>query len=379
MADALRLIPQSSRSTVISITESRPSDYDMGLLHEGDFSGVSVAKLDTGLRHSRFFADCGAVLLSRADFAGALKLFMDAQCPHDAAYVAEHLMTADELITFLRKQSLQPIPEILPSGKENDVQNWSHEHDNRTENIQNRVLYVIARRLAREFYFNDARPYYPPAMLPYFDRFVSLYRRGQSDAVSREVRARCLMEAARLHRWMGMELFGAEGEPDGAMWDGDYSPDHLTLMRRSQFRGLEGEWDWTGEKSVWKEQKPKEPFPLRPSAEEISRMKKNMLWGRPRFHYRAVAVQMAREASNLLPRESEESAMMLAEGGCWVRPVEDGIDPMFEELISRFAKTKFAQEADARRWYPDEFRSRVFNWSAEASLKQPIPGDKSAD
>ena len=224
--------------------------------------------------------------------------------------------------------------------------------------------------------FTPSGEFYPPEAAPIFDRYVALYRRAQSSAVSLEIRARCLREAARFHRWYGMELLGSEGDPDGSYWDGDFEADDMQLIRSYNYKGKEGSWTW-GEsgKKIWKEEVPTEPIPLRPSALEITRLKKNMLWGRPRFHYRELAAKMAREASHMLPTNSEEAAMMLAEGGCWLTPKEDGIDPMFEELISRFSKTKFAQEADARRWYPDEFREKIRAWDPTKAVLEPMPGD----
>ncbi len=370
-SEALRLFPKEESSTITSVTESI---YDYSDIVEPPESGWLH-----GVRNSRFLAECGTVRLSRSDFAGALKLFLEAKCPHDAAYIVDHLMRADEILDFVKKYQLKTVPEKPVENQEAQTNWWAGGfRETVIYKPMNSFLYVVARRLAREAYFTRAREFYPPELVPFFDRYVSLYRRAQSRAVSREVRARCLMEAARYHRWYGMELFGAEGDPDAACWNGSFPAEDMQLMRCYNYKGKVGSWNWSesGEK-IWKEEVPTTPISLRPAAFEIMRLKQNMLWGRPRFHYREVAAKMAREASHMLPRDSEEAAMMLAEAGCWVRTVENGIDPMFEELISRFAKTKFAKDADERRWYPDEFRSRVLDWNPEESLTQPMPGDTS--
>lgn len=366
---ALRLFPKEERSTITSVTESI---YDYSDIVEPPEAGWLH-----GVRNSRFLAECGTVRLSRSDFAGALKLLLDAKCPHDASYIVDHLMRADEILDFVKKYPLKTVPEKPVENQETQTNWWAGGFRSPVLNEpMNSFLYVVARKLAREYYFTPAREFYPPELVPFFDRYASLYRRAQSRAVSREVRARCLMEAARYHRWYGMELFGAEGGPDAACWDGSFPAEELQLIRRYNFKGKEGSWSWgeSGEKK-WKEEVPTTPIPLRPAALEITRMEKNMLWGRPRFHYREVAAKMAREASHMLPTNSEEAAMMLAEGGCWLKPNDGGLDPMFEELISRFAKTKFAQEANTRRWYPDEFRAKVRAWNPEQALCELIPGD----
>lgn len=368
-SEALRLFPKEESSTITSVTES---EWDHSDSVEPPESGWLH-----GVQNSRFLAECGTVRLSRSDFAGALKLFLDAKCPHDAAYIVEHVMTADEVLDFVKKYQLKTVPEKPVENQEGRINWWAGGFSTLVINEpMNSFLYVVARRLAREAYFTPAREFYPPELIPFFERYVSLYRRVQSRAVSQELRARCLMEAARYHRWYGMELFGSEGDPDAAIWDGSFEADDMQLIRCYNFKGKEGSWNW-GEsgKKIWNEAVPTEPIPLRPSALEITRLKQNMLWGRPRFHYREVAAKMAREASHMLPSNSEEAAMMLAEGGCWLTPNEGGVDPMFEELISRFSKTKFAQEADTRRWYPDEFREKVREWNPEQALCEPIPGD----
>jgi hypothetical protein len=367
IGEALRLFPESERQHIVSLTESYYDRHEYQMPENTDWRA--------GLRNSRFLAECAAIRLTSDDLSTALKLFLEAGCPHDAAYVAEHLMTTDEVLSFMRKYKLAVIPEKSDEGKKHEEEMWFHWHDARTENLQNRLLYVIARKLAREQYFKDARPLFPKDILPYFDRYVVLIRRAHNHAMSNEVRASCLMEAARLHRWMGMELFGAEGEPDASVWEGSYPYENITLIRESATRGMEGGHNWVANKWGWVEKKANDPFPLRPSLEEVKRMKQNMLWGRPRFHYRYVAAQMAREAAHLLSRDSNEAAAMLAEGALWVPTIEDGIDPMFEELINRFAKTPLGSSADKVRWIPRNFIEEHNEWDAAKSLKSAIPGD----
>ncbi len=365
-ADALRLMPSDERSRIVSVTETE--NYS----HIGDESPDSES-----VRNSIFLAECGTVRLSKSDFEGAIMLFLDAKCPHDAAYVAEQLMSCDELLNFINKHGLELKPEVI-NPDEDSPGRWEAWHDSWTEDQTNRILYVIARKLGRENYFTRARAFYPPAILPYFDRYVALRRLSANKRVDTNVRATALMEAARYHRWFGMELFGAEGEPDASVWNGYYPAEQLPQGRMALGKRLDYGWDEDANGkllyNVFGVKKPMQPLPLLSSSDEVYRLRKNQLFGKPRFHYRFVAAQMARQAAHMLPSDSNEAAMMLAEGGTWLPAEEDGVDPFFEELISRFKDTPFAREADQRRWYPDKFREEIRRWNAKEALTRPLPG-----
>src|SRR5439155_25056956 len=133
----------------------------------------------------------------------------------------------------------------------------------------------------------------------------------------------------RMHRWIGMELFGAEIEPDATMWDGEYLYEPLAKMRERLRAGLEYVYDYSGPDWGWKTKVPEFKIPLRPSSDEIHCAQRYGLANKPRFHYRYLAAQMAREAAHMLPDDSNEAAMMLAESGLWLPTNEKGTDPFF--------------------------------------------------
>ena len=370
MAEALRRFPAAEKQHVISQTETV---YDRW--NNGEPLGEVYLR---GLRNSRFLADSATMRLGIGDFSTSLKLFLDADCPHDAAYVAEHLMTSAELVAFIREHRMKCLPSQAPrkpgrSGDQPVASDLLADHQAAVEAL----LYVAARKLAREHWFKDARPLMPEALQPLFDRYVTLYHNGHNSVLRPDIRARSLMEAARIHRWMGMELFGAEGEPDGTVWKGEFGSDNLAGLRDLMHRNLEaGEVVQKDEKglevSILKETPPSVPYPLMPIDEETSRLHGNMLWGKPRFHYRYEAAELAWQAAHLLPTESEEAAGMLGEAGSWIAdrsPKE--ADRFYKEMIWKHWSTPIAREADKRRWFPGSLAKR---YNVAELLERPVPG-----
>jgi hypothetical protein len=130
----------------------------------------------------------------------------------------------DEIMDFVREQKLGYA--VTADRTPND--RWGANADMGKREL---LLYTCGRRLARERNFKDAAPMLPEAFRPLLARYALLYRRGHSSVATHEVRALCLMEAARIHRWAGMELFGAQGEPDGAVWGGNFDAEQLATAR----------------------------------------------------------------------------------------------------------------------------------------------------
>ncbi|MDB6119105.1 MAG: hypothetical protein JWO08_2886, partial [Verrucomicrobiaceae bacterium] len=368
MAHALRRFPLDEKQTIVSITESYYERNRNSAPPQDDYR--------RGLRNSRFLADNASIRLGIGDFATALKLFLDADCPHDAAFVAEQIMTPDELLSFIRDHRLKYTP-AGPEPPRDDDRYWRREYLHvlpEYRSATNAFLYIAARKLARERWFKDARPLMPPEFQPLFDRYVTLYRNGHSSVLKPEVRARCVMEAARIHRWQGMELFGAEGEPDGAVWSGNYDFYPLSLLRERMYRKSKVSYMLSGaeEMSVtgrWLAEITTQPPVLSPSDEELARLRRNILWAKPRFHYRYEAAELAWQAAHLLPKESNEAASMLGEAGTWL--ASEQADRFYKEMIWKHWSTPVAREADKKRWFPSVLRKR---YDIAELLARPVPG-----
>jgi hypothetical protein len=199
--------------------------------------------------------------------------------------------------------------------------------------------------LAREHYFKDARPFYPGELLPVFDRYVTLLRKGRSSAPRAE-RAGALWEAAQIHRVLGMELFGEEGEPDATNVDGMFPPTSFIKRRLGfSFAKIPFDW-WNGD----------QPIDIVPSAtvDERARVKQSKLPHEERFQYRYAAADLAWKAAGLMANHSEETARVLGIAGTWIENRDPkAADRFYKAMIWRNWSTPLAREADVRRWFPE--------------------------
>jgi tetratricopeptide (TPR) repeat protein len=121
--------------------------------------------------------------LNRGECRDALDLLLRAGYWTDAAYVAERVLSVDELVAY-------------------------------AEGVTDEKLrHLLARRLARLGRYDEARRFLPEPLRPKLAELVAGLL--QRDAAG-------LWQAARILRWHGMELVGTELSPDWFLWGGSY-------------------------------------------------------------------------------------------------------------------------------------------------------------
>lgn len=292
------------------------------------------AQTATTYRTSQFYGDLGAAHLARNHFTDALGALSLGAFAEDSAYVAERVLGPEELLSYVRRHATGP------TGRYLNLQ------DHPESVAPDRTLrYLLARRLARLRYFKDARAFYPEEILPVYDRYVSLIRQARNQAVPESERARAFWEAAQIHRVLGMELFGAEGEPDATAWGGDFPPTSF-IKRRLGFSFAKIPFDW------WSENKPVDIVPA-PTADERARVKQSQLPFEERFQYRYAAADLAWKAAALMPGKSEDTARVLGIAGTWLASRDPkAADRFYKAMIWRNWSTPLAREADKKRWFP---------------------------
>jgi tetratricopeptide (TPR) repeat protein len=219
----------------------------------------------------------------------------------DVIYVAERILTIDELKSFV-----DGLPPADP--KPHRAASDEPSPQDRTEDLRA----LLARRLAREGRIAEALPYYPATV----DRWsnepaerqepLAAEARDYAKAVEaaqptwrwRNVsRAEALFDVAMLTRTRGMELLGTEGPPDVAAVDGSFSWGYGQTSPR-------GAVDTTTRTDT------SDPL-LGP--DEATRFAASAPKPDKRFHYRAIAADRALEAADLLPQGSQAYAATL----CW--------------------------------------------------------------
>ena len=318
--------------------------------------------------------ELGALHLVRREYLEALDALLRAGFWEDAAYVAERVLTVEELKKYVDRNW----PAVAPKPGELLVNRTTGSAPEMT--VRESIRYLLARRLARAedgrsvpvpgtarsaggvFLASSnqltqaavaapgdppslklwraggrtpmpnpaAREYYPTNWQAQWETLRQAMQTGRDAARPAARRAAALVSAAYIMRTNGMELFGTEGEPDWHVHGGEYeegvSPDSRTNGN---------------------------PRLLAPSADELRRAAEHDLEPDVRFHYRFQAADLAVEAASLMPDNTAETAQVLCMAGTWIKN-RDVVraDVIYKLLVRRCRETEIGSQADARRWFP---------------------------
>jgi hypothetical protein len=196
------------------------------------------------------------------------------------------------------------------------------------------IRYLLARRMVRENRFDEAALFIPEETVGYLDSYKRLLEKGYNDELyTNEQRSHFLIEAARLVHEKGMELFATEVDPDWFVFGCEYELAATALQRQ---RSVKSKFNRMGSEEKMRIAKQSDSLPHR------------------RFHYRYVAADIAWEAANLLPDNSEKLARILCEAGGWLKNRDPEIaDRFYKSLVRRARLTELGISAEENRWFPD--------------------------
>ncbi len=244
-------------------------------------------------------AELGALRMETGDLRGALGAFVSAGFGTDAAYVAEHRMPLDDLLKHVSDLGAATARKTGPYDQTFDLH------------------HLLARRLARAGRLPEALQFYPEPLREPVKRLTELLLDGRAPGYDARKRAGMLMEAARIVREQGMEIYGTELCPDWFVWRGDFEwPDH----------------PWCAETDATPNK---------------------------RFHYRYLAAGLMWEAAGLLPDNDPMTAEALHTGGMWLKNRDpEAADPFYKSLVRRNRRLEIARQADELRWFPREFTDK---------------------
>lgn len=265
----------------------------------------------------------GVLALGRADYVDAMSRMYAGASEYwpDAAYVAERVLTVDELKGFVDKNA--PTGSKRPAKKD---ESW-------TATPADQVRDLLARRLMRAGRLAEALPYFSdPEIRTKAQSLIAAHR--DDHAWSSTTRARALFAQATLIRESGMELFGAELEPDNAQWSGSFPPMDLPPVKDTTFVGKD----------------------------EVARVAASATQPDARFHYRYVAANLAERAATLVPARSQAYAAMMCSatrwmldtdqpsaGRIWHRYVRNGA---YVKWGANFGDECPAPDFEAAKWLP---------------------------
>jgi hypothetical protein len=273
----------------------------------------------------QLLGELGVLRLTRREFSEALDALLRGGFWMDAAYVAERVLTADELKTYVDRN--WPAVAHDPDVAEAEA---GETGESSPDFIRANLRHLLARRLARLDRRPEARPYYPVQWQQRFDALAGALAAGRNEKLPREQRAAALFEAAKITRFDGMELIATSVEPDWAVHGGSFEYGVTTASRASDTETY-----------------------LVASADERARAGRHVTNPERRFHYRYVAAFLAWDAAGLMPNNSDETAKILCQAGSWLKDRDPKTaDLFYKALVRRCRKTAIGAEADRIRWFP---------------------------
>ena len=279
----------------------------------------------------RVSGELGAVRLARGEYVPALDDLLRGGWWVDAAYVAERVLTMDELRAYVDRtwpaalaERYKGEPEFVDEpGNAWEIQ-FAGLAPPPAEKIAHDLRYLLGRRLLRAGSLADARPYLPESRRAALDDLASSLARGRDAAHPAAERSQALFRAACLTRYQGMELTGTEIEPDWFVHGGSFEEGSFAEVRAN----------------------PKTHRHLGPAPDERQRAARNRATPDKRFHYRYQGMDLAQEAAKLLPSGSEERARLLATAGNWVEGLDPkGARPLYDAIQSCCADTGIARRS----------------------------------
>jgi tetratricopeptide (TPR) repeat protein len=276
----------------------RPSMYCVTVEEDGWRSGTIAGGGRCAHR------ELGALLLADGQLDEALQAFLAGTSWQDAAFVAERVLTTDELAGFVGRWFRWGGGE---AGED--------------------LRHLLARRLAREGRWDEAVPWYPGEVAPNARAVRDGLVQGRDPALPAEARGAALFEAAHGMKVHGWGLLATETAPD--------------------FRSVGGGYDLVDAARV-RIERSDPPGPFSPSAEELRRLSASRT--RPeRYQFVYEAYDLAEEAASLLPDQSDALAEVLCSAGTWMR-TRDAMrsSQMYYLLLRRAHRTDIGRAARAR-------------------------------
>lgn len=249
--------------------------------------------------------DLASLRLHWRQYVAALHLLATHDHHHEAAYLAERVLTIDELITYVNAKRKEPhIPPVSDT---------------------------LARRLVRVGRWKESRAYFAPEMRTVLDAYIAAIRKGHDSKIDKAERAEAFWTAAVMARKWGRKLMGYSTGWYGAEPDGTFHP-WPESVRPSANNG----------------------FAVAPGVQdELYRVSLHRPTPVKRWHYLYESVDHAWRACQLMPDNDELTARRICEAGTWIKYRDpEAADRFYKALVGRCGNTSLGKEAARLRWLP---------------------------
>lgn len=316
---------------------------------------------------------------------------------NDAAYVAERVLTTDELKAYVDRLPPPPPAPSRPPGFSRYTTDQFYEWSRLNQPpVHDRLRQLLARRLVRENRVAEALPYFPAdsdprfATLDYADGNWTIREsdvrqraaqygealRAAGNAWGRTSRAEAWYTAATLARRDGMRIMGYEQGPDYAVYAGNYSAG----------AGRDAT-PW------WREPRADTDVPMEtprqraeadlpgPYVTQEERARYAASEARPnvRYHYRQIAADYAMKAADELPTRSQAFAATLCRGARYViDDTPERATAIYLRYVDQGAQVPFSDTFGRECPEPDFHSASRFHyiqaWKAWERVRKQHPG-----
>ena len=277
--------------------------------------------------------DLGLLRLSRSEFLAAFRLFLEGGLYSDAFYVADGVLTLEELKTFLEREgSKLPKP---PAEGQPDERAWHFYYYNDPERTLRRIL---GSRLVRLGRYAEARPWFDKETLVFFDEFIAQLERAKKKDASKDEQRDAYWKAAKIMAQHGDQL-------------ADYF-DPVSMAERTSGRQVD-----TGSYPEFFIKYGKTGHFVPPLAKpEQQRLKANAKPELRRHYSNYLAADLGMRSAALMPDNEDATALRLNTIGLWVKEGDDApADRIYQAIERRCARTDLGKAAIKRHWFvPDE-------------------------
>lgn len=359
----------------------------------------------------------GVLMLTRDRYVEALDFFLTGKSWVDAAFVAENVLTLDELQIYFRTcreedRHQVTVADYWANNLYDERPDFHHAEDDGDGDsppaqpvLLDRLSALIGRRMLREGRFDGASDYFPEHWKPLAQAYAQ-HRKAGTQSGKKAERGRHLAQAGHLLRIWGIELIGYEADPDfayteGALYYGgtaalrqdlakwlatDNGLIEVSAEEESAAKAVEGEGEGEGEgeavadEEIASVEPPIDLTPLYPTAEERKRLAKYLAQPYQRWHYRYTAGQVFQEAADLLPDQREEKAQALYYGGTvLIKVAKDKealaqMDKRYKALVKTCGTLEIGKAAAAAHWFPEEPESWSDALSSDALYAEARKG-----
>lgn len=331
LAKAVRLMPAHTHWPN-SMWSERTDRYSGGSVHPA----------------SEIRAEIGALSLTAGQYAESLRWLLDStEYWAEVAYIADQVMTPDELLAFVNeigdpKRPADPKP--VRVSEQAAVQRQYQRDLKRYGQIES-LRNLLARRLTRIGRWREGHAFFEPEQQQQLDNYIAAIRAGHDSKLPRAQRADHFWQAALIARNHGDDLLGTELDPDqmiigGSFEFGAHVKSRMPPENEKSYVGTEGPLDLA-------------------SPDEVKRVHNHRPTPNKRWHYRYTAADHAWSAALLMDNNTDELAQLLQTAGMWLAAKDPkAADRFYKAMVRRCGQTELGQEADRLRWFPAAKKNR---------------------